>query len=289
MGRGVADRTHPRSFPCTTWVCACFCKRSCKTPRSSPVWPASCCWLYSESARESRSTAACSRCVHSRLFTAALLTSAQTMTQMLIDLGINTRSVYESEFEVGFLKQSALFYRAESQAFIAVNTMSDYMRKVEARMKEEQERVQVYLDGQTEPKARGCAAWRGERGPKTDTLIPDSRDFGPRAHFRAPGLHGGVGAGAHAAGRCTARSCAHVSPVVARARRPGRHAHRRGWLPRDCRARAGDCRHGREEDQGHVQRVCAGAAAPQGTWAEGGALGCTAQRWRPESLGHLRE
>ncbi len=78
----------------------------------------------------------------------------KTMTQMLIDLGINSRAVYESEFEVGFLKQSAAFYRAESQAYIAVNTMSDYMRKVEARMREETERVQVYLDGQTEPKIR---------------------------------------------------------------------------------------------------------------------------------------
>lgn len=49
---------------------------------------------------------------------------------------------------------SAKFYRAESQNYIANNTVSDYMRKVEQRMREESERVAVYLDVQTDSKIK---------------------------------------------------------------------------------------------------------------------------------------
>jgi len=78
----------------------------------------------------------------------------KNITQMLIDLGINSRSVYEDDFEKPFLEQSSTFYKVESQEFITSNSCSDYMRKVEARIKEELERVAHYLDGSTEPKIR---------------------------------------------------------------------------------------------------------------------------------------
>eukprot|EP01116_Phalansterium_solitarium_P016027 TRINITY_DN3623_c0_g1_i1.p1 TRINITY_DN3623_c0_g1~~TRINITY_DN3623_c0_g1_i1.p1 ORF type:complete len:724 (-),score=229.24 TRINITY_DN3623_c0_g1_i1:473-2644(-) len=79
----------------------------------------------------------------------------KNITQMLIDLGINSRSVYEDDFERPFLDESASFYRLESQEFITGNSCSDYMRKVEARLKEEVDRVKHYLDQSTEPKIRG--------------------------------------------------------------------------------------------------------------------------------------
>eukprot|EP01114_Cavostelium_apophysatum_P003635 TRINITY_DN1368_c0_g1_i2.p1 TRINITY_DN1368_c0_g1~~TRINITY_DN1368_c0_g1_i2.p1 ORF type:complete len:736 (-),score=233.08 TRINITY_DN1368_c0_g1_i2:74-2281(-) len=78
----------------------------------------------------------------------------KNITQMLIDLGINSRTVYEDDFEKSFLESSSNFYRMESQDFIAVNSCSDYMRKVEARIKEELERVAHYLDQSTEPKIK---------------------------------------------------------------------------------------------------------------------------------------
>lgn len=78
----------------------------------------------------------------------------KNMVQMLVDLGIGNRSVYESEFEKPFLKESGDFYRAESQLYITSNTISDYMKKAEARMREEAERVSVCLDGQTDSKIR---------------------------------------------------------------------------------------------------------------------------------------
>jgi len=78
----------------------------------------------------------------------------KNITQMLIDLGVNSRTVYEEDFEKHFLETTATFYRVESQEFIASNSASDYMRKVSGRIKEEMERVAYYLDASTEPKLK---------------------------------------------------------------------------------------------------------------------------------------
>lgn len=78
----------------------------------------------------------------------------RNITQMLIDLGVNSRTVYEEDFEIHFLETSASFYKRESSEFIAVNTASDYMRKVETRINEEMARVEHYLDDSTEPKIK---------------------------------------------------------------------------------------------------------------------------------------
>lgn len=77
----------------------------------------------------------------------------KAITQMQVDLGVNGRAVYEEDFEKPFLESSANFYRVESQEFIA-NSCADYMKKVDARLKEELNRVNHYLDASTEPKIR---------------------------------------------------------------------------------------------------------------------------------------
>ncbi|CAB3386853.1 Hypothetical predicted protein [Cloeon dipterum] len=71
---------------------------------------------------------------------------------MLMILGIDSRSVYEEDFERPFLQQSAEFYRLESQKFLAENSASVYIKKVEARIQEEVDRAQHYLDQSTEPR-----------------------------------------------------------------------------------------------------------------------------------------
>lgn len=76
-------------------------------------------------------------------------TLIKSITQMLVDLGVNSRSVYEEDFEKPFLEATRDFYRIESQEFISSNSCPDYMRKVEARRKEELDRVQHYLDEQS--------------------------------------------------------------------------------------------------------------------------------------------
>jgi len=72
--------------------------------------------------------------------------------QMLMLLGIETRNVYEEDFESHFLKQSAEFYKMESQRFLEENSASVYIRRVEARITEEAERATHYLDESTEPR-----------------------------------------------------------------------------------------------------------------------------------------
>jgi len=78
----------------------------------------------------------------------------KSITQMLIDLGVNSRSLYEEDFEKSFLDTSANFYRAESQEFISSNSASDYMKKVSTRIREEMDRVAHYLDSSTEAKIK---------------------------------------------------------------------------------------------------------------------------------------
>lgn len=69
---------------------------------------------------------------------------------MLIHLGISHRTVYEEDFEIHFLKQTSEFYQLESQKFLAENSASVYIRKVEQRINEEAERAVHYLDASTE-------------------------------------------------------------------------------------------------------------------------------------------
>ena len=65
--------------------------------------------------------------------------------QMLMMLGIDSRRVYEEDFESQFLKQSAEFFQSESQRFLEENCTSTYIRKVEARIREESERAKVSI------------------------------------------------------------------------------------------------------------------------------------------------
>ncbi|XP_019868057.2 cullin-3-A isoform X2 [Aethina tumida] len=76
--------------------------------------------------------------------------SIKNACQMLMVLGIKSRSVYEEDFERPFLQQSAEFYKVESQKFLAENSASVYIKKVEARINEESDRAKHYLDESTE-------------------------------------------------------------------------------------------------------------------------------------------
>ncbi|KAJ0011656.1 hypothetical protein NQD34_012631 [Periophthalmus magnuspinnatus] len=70
--------------------------------------------------------------------------------QMLMILGLDGRTVYEEDFEGPFLDMSAEFFQMESQKFLAENSASVYIKKVEARINEEIERVMHCLDKSTE-------------------------------------------------------------------------------------------------------------------------------------------
>eukprot|EP01135_Chromosphaera_perkinsii_P007936 Nk52_evm8s1073 gene=Nk52_evmTU8s1073 len=71
---------------------------------------------------------------------------------MLLRLGINSRRVYEEEFENALVQESEAFYRLESQKYIGACDSSEFLKRVESRLKQEADRVAMYLDQGTEPK-----------------------------------------------------------------------------------------------------------------------------------------
>lgn len=57
----------------------------------------------------------------------------------------STLDVYRRYFEVPFLKSTSEYYQRESKMFVAENSVVEYMKKAEARLDEEKERVGLYL------------------------------------------------------------------------------------------------------------------------------------------------
>lgn len=57
--------------------------------------------------------------------------------------------VYKEHFENPFIEATELYYKKESESFLAEYSVSEYLKKAEERLKEEEDRVDRYLNTQT--------------------------------------------------------------------------------------------------------------------------------------------
>ena len=56
---------------------------------------------------------------------------------MLIEVGMQSRKIYEQEFESALIAQTRDYYRNESNNFITQNSCNSYLAKANARLNEE--------------------------------------------------------------------------------------------------------------------------------------------------------
>lgn len=67
--------------------------------------------------------------------------------------------VYEDHFQAPFIEATEMFYKHESETYIASHSVPDYLKKAEERLKEEEDRVDRYLNTQTrKPLISKCEA-----------------------------------------------------------------------------------------------------------------------------------
>jgi len=60
--------------------------------------------------------------------------------------GVSSFKIYEVYYEKPFIEATEKFYKYESQKFISENSIVDYMKKAKARLEEENQRVDKYLN-----------------------------------------------------------------------------------------------------------------------------------------------
>ncbi|ORY98895.1 Cullin [Syncephalastrum racemosum] len=80
----------------------------------------------------------------------------KSIVESFVSLGLDTTDstksnldVYKQYFEEPFIQATEVYYTTESEKFISENSVPDYMKKAEARLQEEENRIQLYLHEST--------------------------------------------------------------------------------------------------------------------------------------------
>ena len=74
----------------------------------------------------------------------------KNIISILAEVSNRSKDIYINIFENPFLEESRIFYMNEAQIWIAADSCSEYLKKVEKRLKEEKARVEAYMDPRTE-------------------------------------------------------------------------------------------------------------------------------------------
>ncbi|KAL0489730.1 cullin [Acrasis kona] len=69
---------------------------------------------------------------------------------LFIEMGLNSLSAYEKDFEALLFTDTSAFYKREAASWIVTDSCPEYMRKAEDRLNQEQGRAQAYLHTTTE-------------------------------------------------------------------------------------------------------------------------------------------
>ena len=70
---------------------------------------------------------------------------------LFIEMGLNSLTAYEQDFEAPLLQATSTFYKHESGLWISQDSCPSYMKKAEDRLNEEHNRCKNYLHSSTEP------------------------------------------------------------------------------------------------------------------------------------------
>jgi len=62
--------------------------------------------------------------------------------------------LYREHLEVPFITATERYYKQESDAFLAENSVSEYLKKAEDRLREEEDRVERFLNTNTRKTVR---------------------------------------------------------------------------------------------------------------------------------------
>ncbi|KAG0322199.1 hypothetical protein BGZ97_008351 [Linnemannia gamsii] len=88
----------------------------------------------------------------------------RNVVESFVSLGLDendskktTLEVYRQYFEKPFIAATEVYYKMESEKFLSENSVTEYMKKAEVRLAEEESRVQMYLHASThKPLIQNC-------------------------------------------------------------------------------------------------------------------------------------
>ncbi|KAK2465866.1 hypothetical protein APHAL10511_001507 [Amanita phalloides] len=81
----------------------------------------------------------------------------KTVVDSLVSLGVDDNNLYKKclevyvDFKAPFMIETERYYKKESETILAKNSISEYLRKAEDRLREEEDRVGRYLHPSTRP------------------------------------------------------------------------------------------------------------------------------------------